>query len=532
MSRFTLSFTATVVVAVVALFGLARAQHHHCDAQGIRDHQFEALRACNVDAGVGVGADNALKGRGPYYDREARSSRATQTNFTFSNPLASQFFVDGAVIPEVNFDVGSSWSGLLPISGDQNETRKLFFWFFPPAPGGSFDDLVLWTSGGPGCSSLWGLLQGNGPINWNWGQAKPTANEHSWTKLSSVLWVEQPVGTGYSQGEPNIRNEDDLAAQLVGFLEQFLNIFSELKGKNFYLTGESYAGTYIPYIANYIYSNPGMLDLNLRGIWMGDPYISWFVTQSQIPAVDFVHKYEHVFGFNQTFMSELDRIADNCNYAGYAYKHVTYPPKGHFPLPGKDTFADSGCDVWSLIFRAALAINPGFDIYRIFDMYPIPWDVLGFPGSFPQAQTQVYFDRQDVKAAIHAPVNVTWEKCATKSVFPNGDGSLPPSFTVLPNVIEKSQRSVIMHGLADFILIAEGARIAIQNMTWNYMQGFQTPIADDGFIVDGIGAMGNTHTERGLTYYEVQLSGHMIPQFSPRAAFQGVQYLMGFRSTP
>ena len=46
-------------------------------------------------------------------------------------------------------------------------------------------------------------------------------------------------------------------------------------------------------------------------------------------------------------------------------------------------------------------------------------------------------------------------------------------------------------------------------MTWNNMQGFQTPIADDSFIVGDIGALGTTHTERGLTYYEVELSGHM-----------------------
>ncbi len=41
------------------------------------------------------------------------------------------------------------------------------------------------------------------------------------------------------------------------------------------------------------------------------------------------------------------------------------------------------------------------------------------------------------------------------------------------------------------------------------LQGFQTPIEPDSFIVDGVGALGTTHTERGLTYYEVVLSGHM-----------------------
>jgi carboxypeptidase D len=88
------------------------------------------------------------------------------------------------------------------------------------------------------------------------GTAKPVQNQYSWTNLSSVLYVEQPVGTGYSLGEPNakvsfeswhlkpitnvcLQNEEDVAAQLVGFLQQFLTVFAELKGKKFYLSGES-----------------------------------------------------------------------------------------------------------------------------------------------------------------------------------------------------------------------------------------------------------------------------------------------------
>ena len=45
----------------------------------------------------------------------------------------------------------------------------------------------------------------------------------------------------------------------------------------------------------------------------------------------------------------------------------------------------------------------------------------------------------------------------------------------------------------------------------NSLQGFQTPIVEDSFIVDGMGgvSLGNVHSERGLTYYEVALSGHM-----------------------
>ena len=89
--------------------------------------------------------------------------------------------------------------------------------------------------------------------------------------------------------------------------------------------------------------------------------------------------------------------------------------------------------------------------------WPILWDVLGFPGSFPQTQVSpLYFNRDDVKAAIHAPLDVDWVECSNVNVFPNGDSSLPPALSVLPSVIERSERAVIVHGLADFILIADG----------------------------------------------------------------------------
>ncbi|KAF7301018.1 Carboxypeptidase [Mycena indigotica] len=517
---------------------------------------------------------------------DAKTSGARVKNITFSNPKASQFFVDGKSIPEVDFDVGPSWSGLIPISAAANETRKLFFWFFPPGPEGSLDDLIFCVTGPMAVRGaarwrvscrkteqvlffLWistaGLIE-HQPFQWGVGTAKPIPNVNSWTNLSSMIWIEQPVGTGFSQGTPNIRNEDDLAAQLVGFMGQFLEIFSELKGKKLWISGESFlvrrdvcsmeVKLFAPRlpahrhtdIANFIYENPTLLDLNLQGIWIADPVLGWDVVQDQIPVVDFVHKYEHVFSFNQSFMAQLDAVAARCNYAGYMDKFVTFPPKGLLPLPGKSTSADRGCDVWDMVFDAAVTKNPAFNIYRIFDtarnplgdflnlpciQFPVLWDVLGFPGSFEDVQlSPLYFDRADVKAAIHAPANVDWTECSNVRVFPRGDASAPSAFTVLPNVIEKSVRSVINHGLADFILIADGTRIVIQNMTWNGMQGFQTPIANDSFIVDGVGSLGTSHTERGLTFIEVELSGHMIPQFSPLAAFQSMAFLMGFRPSP
>ncbi|KAI5118653.1 hypothetical protein M0805_002573 [Coniferiporia weirii] len=445
-----------------------------------------------------------------------RADSASDATITFKNPKAQEFFVDGSRIPEVNFDAGPSWAGLMPITGAHNETRKLFFWFWPTNNASNGNELLFWTNGGPGCSSLEGFLQENGPISWSWGQAQPTPNMWSWTNLSHVLWVEQPVGTGFSQGTPSIENDDQLAEQVMGFLEQFLEVFSELKGKDFYLSGESYAGFYVPYIANWIYEHPG-LDLNLKGISIADPSLSYNVVQQEIPALRFVQANSNLFPFNSSFLAELQNISDTCGYTDYLDKFVTFPPAGQLPLPvaTNGTFSVvPSCRIHSPIQRAIQTLNPAFDVYRVSDTWPNLWSVLGFPRL---TQEFIYFNRS---------------KTRSMRLTLNGLRAQTQTFIVLPNVIEKSERTIIVHGLADFILVAEGTRIAIQNMTWNGAQGFQTPIEPETFTVQNMGVYGNEHTERGLTFVEFFFSGHMTPQFVPWAAFNTISFLLGRQPTP
>lgn len=77
-------------------------------------------------------------------------------------------------------------------------------------------------------------------------------------------------------------------------------------------------------------------------------------------------------------MSFLNDKATRCGYKGYVQKYVTFPPpKAPFPVP--PLADDDSCDIWDDIFFAALLINPAFNLYRIFDTFPVLWDVLGFP---------------------------------------------------------------------------------------------------------------------------------------------------------
>lgn len=133
---------------------------------------------------------------------------------------------------------------------------------------------------------------------------------------------------------------------------------------------------------------------------------------------------------------------------------------------------------------------------------------------------------------LHVPTSSKWQECSDGDVFLGGnDTSLPASMSVLPGVIQKNKKTIIAHPTADYALLAQGTRMAIQNMTWHGAQGFQKPIEKD-FIVKGRGSLGRWTEERGLTYAEVELSGHMLPQYQPKAAYQLFQYLLGQADSP
>jgi len=153
-------------------------------------------------------------------------------------------------LPEVNYDIGEMYSGLMPI--DTGDPSRALFFVFQPTVGEPVDEITIWLNGGPGCSSLEGFFQENGLFVWQLGMYEPQINPYSWVNLTNVLWVEQPVGTGFSIGNVTATNEQDVAEDFAGFFLNFQKTFGISKFK-IYVTGESYAGRYVPYIsANFL----------------------------------------------------------------------------------------------------------------------------------------------------------------------------------------------------------------------------------------------------------------------------------------
>ena len=90
-----------------------------------------------------------------------------------------------------------------------------------------------------------GLVKENGPLFFPGNSSTPKPNPYSWTKLANVLYIDQPVGTGFSSGSDPANDNAEITGDFYNWLKAFYTEFPGLQTKNTYLMGESYAGVYV-----------------------------------------------------------------------------------------------------------------------------------------------------------------------------------------------------------------------------------------------------------------------------------------------
>ncbi len=166
---------------------------------------------------------------------------------------------------------GESWtSGSVPLD---NGGDALFYYLFRArTPASDQRSLVIWLNGGPGCSSTYGLFSENGPYLFNKSQ-QLYRNPFAWNQLYDVVFVDQPVGTMYASVKDQAhycRNETCVARGFYTFLRGFVELYPEYRGVPLFLTGESYAGHYIPAITAYLARSANRDVINLKASAIGN----------------------------------------------------------------------------------------------------------------------------------------------------------------------------------------------------------------------------------------------------------------------
>ena len=107
------------------------------------------------------------------------------------------------------------------------------------------DPLIIWIRGDPGCSVSGSFFHENSPYNFGVnetsGQPMLKINNISWNNFSNVLYLDTPVGTGYSfdRGLNPLRswNVDQVASDFGHFIKQFFNFHDKFRGRETYIVG-------------------------------------------------------------------------------------------------------------------------------------------------------------------------------------------------------------------------------------------------------------------------------------------------------
>ncbi|KAL9013125.1 MAG: hypothetical protein Q9173_002168 [Seirophora scorigena] len=391
-------------------------------------------------------------------------------------------------LPNVSFPLPPSWAGQIPIPGPSDD--QLFFWLFQAESQDASQNLIIWLNGGPGCSSMTGLMYENGPLKFMAQSATPSPNLDSWTKLANVLYVDQPVGTGFSSGSKAPSNIADITNDFVHWLKAFYDHFPELKRKNTYIMGESYAGIYIPYFAQSLLSNRSFLPLNLKAIALGDPSVGNGAAMTAVVTSTYLHQQFNVLKIPGPILSAFSAPDRACGF-DQVLAQLTYPPKGPIVIPGNPEGLNFllqkrqhisgqskikeksnkrqapcppapppttpalinasihapcalGCATYSTALAYLSAVRPCFDPYNI-------RSACNAANLDDTTGASRYLNRADVKAAIHAPGWKQYEEC-NSTVFEtqNQEDVVPPAYGLLPALLAKGvKRGLSFHRILD-----------------------------------------------------------------------------------
>ncbi|KAI6205180.1 hypothetical protein M3Y94_00763500 [Aphelenchoides besseyi] len=193
--------------------------------------------------------------------------------------------------PEISF---KQYSGYLPLSSG----NELFYWLTQSSSSTSqTDPVLLYLNGGPGCSSMNALMTEMGPYRITNDGKKLTNNPFAWNRFAHIIYLDAPAGVGLSKN--NVGNytftDSQVASDNLEALLQFFQRFPELTANDFYVGGESYAGTYVPMLADLIIKNAKEFP-TFKGIIVGNGCLNEKLRfNSQI-----------VFNYNHDFIAEED----------------------------------------------------------------------------------------------------------------------------------------------------------------------------------------------------------------------------------
>ncbi|AJR86845.1 Kex1p [Saccharomyces cerevisiae YJM689] len=421
-------------------------------------------------------------------------------------------------------------AGHIPLrseDADEQDSSDLeyFFWKFTnnDSNGNVDRPLIIWLNGGPGCSSMDGALVESGPFRVN-SDGKLYLNEGSWISKGDLLFIDQPTGTGFSveqnkdEGkiDKNKFDEDleDVTKHFMDFLENYFKIFPEDLTRKIILSGESYAGQYIPFFANAILNHNKFSKIDgdtydLKALLIGNGWID--PNTQSLSYLPFAMEKKLIDESNPNF-KHLTNAHENCQNL---INSASTDEAAHFSYQECENILNLLLSYTRESSQKGTADCLNMYNFNLKDSYPScgmnwPKDI-----SF----VSKFFSTPGVIDSLHLDSDKIdhWKECTNSVGTKLSNPISKPSIHLLPGLLESGIEIVLFNGDKDLICNNKGVLDTIDNLKWGGIKGF----SDDAVSFDWIHKSKSTDDseefsgyvkyDRNLTFVSVYNASHMVP---------------------
>ncbi|XP_077564526.1 venom serine carboxypeptidase-like [Haemaphysalis longicornis] len=385
----------------------------------------------------------------------------------------------------------TSYAGYITVN--QKFRSNLFFWFVPSLSDPQNAPVVLWLQGGPGTTSLLGFFSGNGPYRVSNNGTLAEFRQVTWAQRYSMLYVDQPVGTGFSYTEKEAgyaRNVSDASRDMLEFLQQFFTLFGDLAQNEFYVTGESYAGKYVPTLAAAVHENAGTMrvKINLRGIAIGNGWTD---------LINSLGFGEFLYGIGLA-----DRLA------AYEMTQVEHAIIGHIRR-------GSTAAAVRLLDSLLLGIETNVTFFNKVTGYSYLYNYLLDKEPADVRDYKKFVPRPEVRRALHVgqrPFSTTRDVVYDHFI----DDFMRSAVPQLTVVLENGYRVLLYSGMLDIAIPPKHSERFLSRMIWSRALSWARAPQRPWHSTDGQVLYGYTRRADNLNFVVLRNSGHMVPYDQPQ----------------
>ncbi|KAF2001044.1 alpha/beta-hydrolase [Amniculicola lignicola CBS 123094] len=399
-----------------------------------------------------------------------------------------------------------------------------YFWLVMSENNPLTAPLVLWLNGGPGASSLLGLFD-------QWGPRKIVRQDKDATSLPKLednkyrvtqnlnwLFLEHPLGVGFSNSNERVRTSNDAAIHVLRFLTGFLsatfahpdNKAFQFSGTPLHIAGESYAGHYIPAIGDALIKN-------------GNLWKAWNV-QSLIIGNGFVDVAYTAPGLYDLFCAEPPLIVPDKPAVAKQIcdKHELYTKDCMYAVQKCRNKVSHTCQYTSNQCRDASGRIWAEDLGR--DIYDYKKSTKqGLERTRHYGKTfKTFLDAKNAPTenAIGADPNIQWEY--TKGgVFDDFLESGDWAKSYLPElefVLSAGKNVLLYAGDQDLAVPFTAVKATAEELRWNNRDTFRECLRRPEDQLKKLGTYGSYVRFDQLTFARIYGAGHMINENKPAEA--------------